>query len=131
MQAGGSSVEVTKGDKIRVIKGDLIGLHGIVVTFQGDQVIFKPEGQEGFTDNLQIDKSFTVKFFEPGDDVKVINGKYKGETGIVTQPGEGGVLFVALDNSNREVKIFANYLKLKSEMDNSNMNYMDKGGQLN
>jgi hypothetical protein len=55
ISGGSGSVEVTKGDKIRVIKGDLIGLHGIVVTFQGDQVIFKPD-VEGFDDNLQIDK---------------------------------------------------------------------------
>lgn len=37
-----------------------------------------------------------TKFFEPGDDVRVIDGKYKGETGIVTKL-EGKSAYIALD----------------------------------
>lgn len=65
---------------------------------------------------MKYDASYVVKFFEPGDDVRVIEGKYKGETGIVTKL-EGSSAYISLDQSNREIKIFANYLKLKSELD--------------
>ena len=57
-----------------------------------------------------------TKFFEPGDDVRVIKGKYKGETGLVTKL-EGKFAIIALDQSYREIKVYANNLKLKSELD--------------
>lgn len=49
----GNSSDIAKGDKIRVIKGDLNGLYGTVVTIENGDVIFKPiiEGYEG---NLQL-----------------------------------------------------------------------------
>jgi len=47
-------------------------------------VIFKPTNLDGFDDNLQISQLHIVKYFEQGDQVRVIDGKYKGETGMVT-----------------------------------------------
>lgn len=41
---------------------------------------------------------------------------YKGETGIVVNT-EGNYANIALAQGNREIKIFSNYLKLKSEID--------------
>jgi ribosomal protein L21E len=41
---------------------------------------------------------------------------YKGETGIVTKL-EGKSAYIALHQSNREIKIYSNNLKLKSELD--------------
>ena len=58
-------------------------------------MIFKPN-LEGFNDNLKVDATFVVKYFEPGDDVRVIEGKYKGETGIVTSLN-GKFAHIALD----------------------------------
>jgi len=51
----------------------LIDLSGIVITIEDGQVIFKPL-LEDFNDNLTLEKTFVVKFFEPGDDVRVIDG---------------------------------------------------------
>lgn len=39
----GNSIEITKGDKIKVIKGDLNGLTGTVVSIEESYVIFKPD----------------------------------------------------------------------------------------
>lgn len=91
----GNAVDITKGDKIRVTKGDLNGLTGTVVAIEDNQVIFKPN-MEDFNENLKLDTSFVVKYFEPGDNVRVIEGKYKGETGIVTQL-EGRYVLIVLD----------------------------------
>ena len=67
-----------------------------------------------------------TKFFEPGDDVRVIEGRYKGETGLVTKL-DGKFAIIALDQSFREIKIFANNLKLKSELDQNILpNLIDK-----
>lgn len=78
----GNSTEINKGDKIRVIKGDLNQLNGTVITIENGFVIFKPN-IPGYTENLKLDATFVVKYFEAGDQVRVVDGKYKGETGIV------------------------------------------------
>jgi transcription elongation factor SPT5 len=59
---------------------------------------------------------YVVKFFEAGDHVRVSDGKYKGESGIVVLL-EGQFASVALSKNLREVRIFANSLKLKTEID--------------
>ena len=56
------------------------------------------------------------KYFEPGDLVRVTEAKYKGETGQVID-AEGKFVSMILDQSQQEIKIFANYLKLKSDTD--------------
>lgn len=48
----GNSIEITKGDKIRVIKGDLNGLDGTVITIEDGFVVFKPNLEE-FNQNLK------------------------------------------------------------------------------
>ena len=65
---------------------------------------------------MHVDTEFVAKFFEPGDDVRIIEGKYKGETGLVTKI-EGKFAIISLDQGNREIQIYANNLKLKSELD--------------
>ena len=57
-----------------------------------------------------------IKYFEPGDLVRIIEGKYKGETGQVIDVKEPKMTII-LDASQQEVEIFTNYLKLKSEND--------------
>ena len=86
-----------------------------MVTIEGSDVLFKPS-IEGFEDDLRLPMDFVVKHFEPGDQVRVIDGKFKGETGIVIS-SETQFANVALTQNNREVRIFANSLKLKSEID--------------
>jgi ribosomal protein L24 len=63
--SGGGSSDINKGDKIRVVKGDLTGLDGKVITIEGSDVLFKPS-IEGIED-LKIPMEFVVKYFEPGD----------------------------------------------------------------
>ena len=78
------SSDFCQGDKIRVVEGELQGATGIIQRFENEQVVFKPTNLDGFEDNLGIEKTFVVKYFEQGDLVRLIDGKYKGETGMVT-----------------------------------------------
>ena len=84
-------------------------------------MLIKPTNTPGFTDNLLQEASCIVKYFEPGDQVRAIDGKFKGETGIVvsSETNEKGVSFahVVLSLSNKEIKILSNNLKLKSEIE--------------
>lgn len=57
-----------------------------------------------------------AKYFEPGDIVRVTEAKYKGETGTVIDV-EGPKVSMILDSSQQEIKIHANFLKLKSDSD--------------
>ena len=68
------------------------------------------------TKALTVEVSMVSKYFEPGDMVRIIEAKYKGETGQVIDV-EGSKVSVVLDVSQQEIKIYANYLKLKSETD--------------
>lgn len=111
----GNSIDTTKGDKIKVIAGDLKGLDGTVVSMEDGFVIFKPN-MEGYDQNLKLETSNITKFFEPGDAVRILEGKYKGETGLVTGFEDAQAL-IALDQRQKEIKIFGNHLKLKSEVD--------------
>jgi transcription elongation factor len=94
--AGGSSI-YAKGDKINVLKGDLTGLKGTVVAIsESGLVTFKPIGIPQLTKPLDIDAANVCKYFEPGDLVRIIEAKYKGETGQVLDV-EGPRISVVLD----------------------------------
>lgn len=121
----GSKADINKGDKISVIDGDLNGLSGTVVSIENGDVLFKPN-IDGFDDTLKISSDFVIKYFEPGDQVRIVDGRYKGETGIVVQL-EGARASIALQSNNREINIFANNLKLKTDIDHSIMSgFIDK-----
>ena len=121
--ANGSTSEFSKGDKIRVIAGDLNGISGKVVSMEIDTgfINFIPIGIEGFTNELRLEVKNVVKYFEPGDYVRVIDGKYRGETGLVisSTTTDEGVVFsnIALTQSHREIKVRANNLKIKTEIE--------------
>ena len=71
-------MEMTIGEKIYVTSGELQQAHGLIVNFEdGGQVVnFKPTNIEGFDDTITLDRSMVVKYFEQGDCVRVIDGKY-------------------------------------------------------
>lgn len=59
-----------------------------------------------------------TKYFEPGDLVRVTEGKYKGDTGqVIDIDNKTTKVAVVLDQSQQEIPIFANQLKLKSDTD--------------
>jgi transcription elongation factor SPT5 len=80
-----ASGDICKQDKIRVIKGDLLGTQGAVTFVEREAgfVSFKATNIPSFTDELRIEISSVAKYFEPGDRVRIVDGKHVGETGIV------------------------------------------------
>ena len=71
-----------KGDKISVNKGECTGLRGTVIDVEGGMVTFKPIDMPKLG-LLQLDVTHVSKYFEPGDMIRITEGKYRGETGQV------------------------------------------------
>ena len=65
----GSQSEICKGDKIKVVSGDLIGIRGKVTNVELDSgfIRFFAEDIPGFTDELKLEAALVAKYFEPGD----------------------------------------------------------------
>lgn len=98
VQKGGSAI-YAKGDKISVIKGDLNGLKGIVSSVEDSKVFFCATGIPSLAKKqLEVDIEMVAKYFEPGDFVRILEGKYKGETGQVIDI-EDGKLSMLLESS--------------------------------
>ena len=91
----------TKGDKIKVIKGDMNGVKGTVISIEeGGSVIFKPINiPQTKIPSLSVDISILTKYFEPGDLVRVTEGKYKGDTGQVLYIEENKRVSIVLDQT--------------------------------
>lgn len=113
-----------------MIFGELLGATGHVEAVKHNLVNFKPTNLEGFKDILSIDKSCVVKYFEVGDFIRIIHGKYKGETGIVIDVNKHDAMktkikrqesdyhpLIKFDSSQRELRVNTNLLKLKTDHD--------------
>ena len=89
-----NGIELSVGDKVYVKEGELQKAYGTIVNFDqgGSTIVFKPLNLEGFTDNLDIERSLVVKYFEQGDPVRVVEGNYQGETGVVMNVDEDNIM---------------------------------------
>jgi transcription elongation factor SPT5 len=115
LMKSGSSI-FAKGDKISINRGDFNGLKGIIETRDDNQISFKALNIPQLTQTLTVETSFVSKYFEPGDMIRVVEGKYKGDTGKVIGVDEKSAS-VMLDVSQQEIKIRPDFLKLKNDSD--------------
>lgn len=99
----------------------------------GNQVIFKPTNLDGFDENLGIDKAFVVKYFEPGDNVKIIDGRYIGDTALVVKVDEDVTMpMIRLDGTNRELHLNTCHLKMMNDKEKDDIKTVKKrAGQKN
>ena len=108
-----------KGDKIRVISGELKNLEGVVEESddsRGEVQIRVTVGDE--SELLLLKEEELLKVFSHGTHVKVIAGVQAGETGVVALcEGEGdGSAIVISDFGDKEMKVFVNYLIESAEV---------------
>lgn len=94
LMQGGETVYM-KGDKISVHRGEYTGMRGTVIEIEGGFVTFKSIDFPDL-DAQQVDIAFVTKYFEPGDLVRVTEGKYRGETGQVVDV-QGNRVSMVLD----------------------------------
>ena len=109
----------SKGDKLRVISGELKNLEGVVEESddsRGEVQIRVTVGDE--SELLLLKEEELLKVFSHGTHVKVVAGVHAGETGVVALcEGEGdGSAIVISDFGDKEMKVFVNYLIESAEV---------------
>ncbi|KYQ92608.1 transcription initiation factor Spt5 [Tieghemostelium lacteum] len=92
-----------KGDTVKVIEGDLKNLMGVVESVDENSITIMPI-HEDINDLLLFKESELQKYFKIGDHVKVISGRYEGETGLVLRVEDITVVLLS-DLTMTEVKV--------------------------
>jgi transcription elongation factor SPT5 len=99
------------GDTVEVVEGDLIGMRGKLMSLDGATVKVKPTNNTvdlGGTDEVEFLSSQVRKYIAVGAHVKVTDGRYANETGVVVavEPLEGDTdctAVVLTDITHKEV----------------------------
>eukprot|EP01015_Nassula_variabilis_P010296 TRINITY_DN1821_c0_g1_i8.p1 TRINITY_DN1821_c0_g1~~TRINITY_DN1821_c0_g1_i8.p1 ORF type:complete len:513 (+),score=115.55 TRINITY_DN1821_c0_g1_i8:66-1604(+) len=105
-----------KGDKVRVVRGELVNLIGRVVSVKDNLVRIESISEE-LLDTMDIDPLDLEKYFSKGDHVKVINGKFEGQTGTVLTVHEFVATLISEDMKN-QFQVRINDIKLSGEVNN-------------
>ena len=90
----------SKGDTVEVISGTTKSLIGVVKSVFADRVIMIPS-LDSYNQPVEVEISNLRKYFRNGDHVKVISGRYKGRSGLITNT-DGDVVSI-YNNSAKEI----------------------------
>lgn len=97
--------QYAKGDKVIVIRGDLKSLIGEVLSIQDDFVTVKPTNIEDL-DPQEFRKDELRKQFKHAQRVLIIDGIYKGNTGIIIYYDDvQQMLEIILDSTKKRINI--------------------------
>ncbi|XP_057297763.1 transcription elongation factor SPT5-like [Hydractinia symbiolongicarpus] len=102
------------GDMVRVSEGELIHLKGKVLSVDGNNITIMPK-HEDLKDPLEFPAHELEKYFKVGDHVKVMRGKYEGDTGLIVRVEEN-VIVLFSDLTFHELKAKPDDLQLCSDM---------------
>lgn len=108
------NLSLTKGDKIKVVSGDLKNLTGTVVSVTKQIVKMQPDHKD-IPQMLDLDIKMIAKHFEPGDHICVVDGEHEGEKGIITKVITNKCI-VFSDIRKREFVTLTNNCKLSSQV---------------
>uniref|UniRef100_K3WKC8 Transcription elongation factor SPT5 n=1 Tax=Globisporangium ultimum (strain ATCC 200006 / CBS 805.95 / DAOM BR144) TaxID=431595 RepID=K3WKC8_GLOUD len=116
-----NKVELTKGDTVRVIEGDLINLMGVVLSTNtsNDTVRVMPLHEEIKDTILDFQLKQLMKYVKVGDHIKVVSGIYSGETGTVVAVDDSDgspVAIVLVDSMAREIQVRVRDLQESAEV---------------
>ncbi|CAK4078924.1 unnamed protein product [Aphanomyces euteiches] len=105
-----NKVDLTKGDTVKVIEGDLINLLGVVVgtNSNNDTVRVMPLHEEIKDTILDFQLKQLIKIVKVGAHIKVVSGRYSGETGTVVSIDESlgaPVAIVLVDTQAKEIQV--------------------------
>uniref|UniRef100_A0A914I9G4 Transcription elongation factor SPT5 n=1 Tax=Globodera rostochiensis TaxID=31243 RepID=A0A914I9G4_GLORO len=102
------------GDNVEVTDGELVNLRGKIQSIDGEKVVILPE-HEDLTEPLTLNASELRKYFKPGDHVRVIGGRYEGDTGLIVRV-EDNVVIMLSDLTMGEMKILPKDVQLCAEV---------------
>lgn len=102
------------GDNVEVCAGDLANLQARIVAIDGAMITVMPR-HDALKDPLVFKPSELRKYFKQGDHVKVLAGRYEGDTGLVVRVEPGRAVLVS-DLTMHELEVLPRDLQLCSDM---------------
>ncbi|RWS12398.1 transcription elongation factor SPT5-like protein, partial [Dinothrombium tinctorium] len=102
------------GDNVEVCEGELVHLQGKVVAIDGSKITMIPK-HEDLKDPLEFQAHELRKYFKVGDHVKVIAGRYEGDTGLIVRVEDNFIVLFS-DLTMHEIKVLPRDLQLCSDM---------------
>ncbi|RUS84145.1 hypothetical protein EGW08_008119 [Elysia chlorotica] len=102
------------GDRVMVAEGELQHLPGKVIKVDGNKITILPR-HEVLKDPLEFPYYELRKFFKMGDHVKVIGGRYEGDTGLIVRV-EDNVIVLFSDITMHELKVLPKDVQLCADM---------------
>merc|ERR1719221_1811508 len=100
----------SNGDMVEVIEGELINLQGKVIAIDGSKITIMPK-HEDLKDPLEFQSNELKKYFRQGDHVRVIGGRYEGDTGLIIRVEESLIVLFS-DLTMHELKTLPRDLQL-------------------
>ncbi|KAK9886433.1 hypothetical protein WA026_016713 [Henosepilachna vigintioctopunctata] len=102
------------GDNVEVVEGELINLQGKIISIDGSMISIMPKHEE-LNDTLVFQASELKKYFKMGDHVKVLSGRYEGDTGLVVRVENNRVVLIS-DLTMHEMEVLPKDLQLCTDM---------------
>ncbi|XP_064477491.1 transcription elongation factor SPT5-like [Ornithodoros turicata] len=102
------------GDNVEVAEGELVHLQGKIISIDGNKITMIPK-HEDLTDPLDFQFHELRKYFKMGDHVKVISGRFEGDTGLIVRVEENMVVLFS-DLTMHELKVLPRDLQLCADM---------------
>ena len=87
------------GDHVEVCEGELINLQGTIVGIDGDSIRILPK-HEALKDEIPFKAQELRKYFSVGNHVRVLNGRFEGETGMIV--GIDGTKAIVLSDGTKD-----------------------------
>ncbi|KAK3597633.1 hypothetical protein CHS0354_030186 [Potamilus streckersoni] len=112
--AGEITHNFVPGDVVEVCEGELIHLQGRVISIDANKITMMPK-HEDLTDPLEFPAHELKKHFKMGDHVKVLAGRYEGDTGLIVRVEENMVVLFS-DLTMHELKVLPKDLQLCTDM---------------
>ena len=98
-----------KGDRVKIISGDLKGLTGIVMELSDNGVKVMP-AVDLISEPIDFMPSEIVKVFEIGDHVEILAGKHKGLTGSVIKVDDN-ICHIISEDFKEEMQVLVSDVK--------------------
>jgi len=109
------SHKFSTGDNVVVTEGELQNLQGRVIAVDGSKITILPKHEDLKDEPLHFQAHDLKKYFRQGDHVRVIGGRYEGDTGLIVRVEENMVVLFS-DLTMHELKTLPKDLQLCSDM---------------